>query len=139
MLTSACLQALVLLVGGIAPWLLLNPQSKLIGQVALPLTTGYRSVAWSGAPIYAAVAALLALAAGYLLARHGTPRRVPSAGLMTMRTFLEMDWLYSSAERSLAWAENIIARGAALLERGSASLGWVLLWILVGVFFLTGR
>lgn len=130
---------MVLIAAGTVPWLLRNTQSRLIGRVSLPLAEGLAAVSWNGAPIYAAVAALLALAAAYLVARRRPPAGTPSPGLTTTRTFLELDWLYASAERSLAWVESVIGRAAALLEHGSVSLGWVLLWILAATLFLTGR
>jgi len=32
-----------------------------------------------------------------------------------------------------------LARGAAVLERNSVALGWVLVWVLASVFVLSGR
>lgn len=138
-LAGSYLPAVVLIAAGTVPWLLRNTQSRLIGRVSLPLAEGLAAVSWNGAPIYAAVAALLALAAAYLVARRRAPAGTPSPGLTTTRTFLELDWLYASAERSLAWVESVIGRAVALLEHGSVSLGWVLLWILAATLFLTGR
>ncbi|NLD72309.1 MAG: hypothetical protein GX649_06290 [Chloroflexi bacterium] len=137
-LVGAWYPALILILGGTVPALLRHPGARLIGQVTLPLAEGYGAIAWAGAPAYAAAAALLVLAIGYLLAHHTGGGR-PSAARLTAHTFLEMDWLYSSAERSLAWVEGTIARGTAVIEEGSMALGWILLWLLAGLLLLTGR
>ncbi len=132
------LPALALVAAGSVPWLLQYRQSRLIGQVVLPLAEGPAAIAWRGGPLYAAVAALLSAAVGFLWSRHEAPGVSPSSVQTVLRTSLEMDWLYASAERTLAWAGSVLARGAAILERGSVSLGWILVWILAGLFFLTG-
>mgnify|MGYP001056850628 CR=1 FL=1 len=137
-LLGGYLPALVIVVGGTAPGLLSVLGTRLIGRVPLPLAEGYASVSWTGAPAYAAAAALLVLAVGYVLAR-GIGGGRPSPARLTAHTFLEMDWLYSSAERTLAWAEAAIARGSALIEEGPAALGWILLWLFAGALLLTGR
>ena len=137
-LVGGYLPAVVLVVGGTAPALLGAIGARLISRFSLPLAEGYGAVSWAGAPAYAAAAALLVLAVGYVLAR-GIAGGRPSPARLTAHTFLEMDWLYSSAERTLAWTEAAIARGAAVIEEGPAALGWILLWLLAGLFLLTGR
>jgi len=138
-LFGAFLPALAVVASGTVPWLLQHRSSRLIGQITLPLADGLSSLSWQGAPLYATVAALLSVGVGYLGARRGTRAEPSSDEQTTMRTFLELDWLYSSAERTLVGVGTTLARGAAVLERNSVALGWVLVWILASVFVLSGR
>jgi len=122
----------------LVPGLLERATPQLVGRLTLPspralLANGGQSGGWG---VLAAALLPVVCSIGGMTAR-GDPLTSLVGSPSALQAFLELEWLYSQVERALSWLQTQACRGLALLE-GSLALGWMFVWLVVALLYLTG-